>query len=64
MGDSDWGVCAHCGVYAPLKAPDSMTSYDWDGQGRDPNFPGRMCGTCCEDYVDYWAAARKDLGHG
>lgn len=52
---SDKAKCEHCGKESEdVKERSSMTSYDWDGKGEDPNRAGELCDGCAEDYRAYW----------
>jgi len=43
--------CEHCGAEPCFTFP-SMTAYDWDGEGEDPNAPKNMCAVCGYSYMD------------
>ena len=42
--------CANCKQTEAIKWRSSRTSYEWDGQGENPNGCLPLCGECAEDY--------------
>ena len=45
--------CQNCGDRG-TKLEDSRTAYVWDGKGKDPNAPIRLCATCAIEHHTYW----------
>ena len=32
----------------------ARTSFNWDGEGEDPNHPILLCDECAEEHAEYW----------
>lgn len=52
---SPWARCEHCGDRPASRGP-LMTSYEWRGEGQDPNEPPILCAECGAEWVDSWQA--------
>lgn len=49
-----FGACLGCGAWRGVELECSRTAYHWDGKGRNPNAPIRLCRTCAADHHSYW----------
>ena len=55
--------CEVCGHGQVLWATPSMTRYDWNGEGDDPNAPKMLCPECSDEHMEHWTAMWKEY-HG
>jgi hypothetical protein len=45
--------CENCGA-RPTTLESRRTAYAWNGIGKDPNAPIRLCAECATEHHEYW----------
>ena len=58
------GCCTHCGRWRGAYLENSNTAYYWDGKGRDPNAPIRLCREHAAEHHAYWKSMWNDYNSG
>jgi hypothetical protein len=58
------GGCERCASFYPTTMQASRTAYAWNGEGKDPNLPLRLCTDCAVDHHAYWDERWDDYWRG
>lgn len=61
LGVTNPGICERCNTDTDLiiEVP-SMSRYQWDGVGENPNRDPKLCIYCANKYVTYWEERLMD----
>jgi hypothetical protein len=55
--------CERCERSGATKQP-SLTAYEWDGKGEDPNRDPWLCEECAEDHREHWKNMWDEYNQG